>query len=130
MSASDRFTVLIVDDDPGYRVALTALLESEGIEVAGAAANGAEAVEAAERLRPTIATMDMDMPVMDGVAATRRIAPLGVHVVIVSGSESRGSIGDAVTAGAVATIVKSKVPTALVPLLRAIAAGEHPARAD
>ena len=126
MSAPDPFTVLIVDDDPGYRLALSALLESESIAVAGAAANGAEAVEAAERLRPTLATMDVDMPVMDGVEATRRIAPLGVLVVVVSGSESSEKVGEAMAAGAVASIVKSKVPTALAPLLRAIAAGEPP----
>ena len=125
MSADAPFSVLIVDDDAGYRMALTALLESEDIVVAAAAADGAEGVEAAERLRPSIVTMDIDMPLMDGVEATRRIAPLGIPVVILSGSESSERIGDAIEAGAVASMVKSRAPTALVPLLRAIAAGTH-----
>ena len=76
-------------------------------------------------LSPTIVTMDIDMPVVDGVEATARIAPLGIPVVVVSGSQSSERIGEAVAAGAVASVVKSQASTALTPLLRAVASGSR-----
>ncbi len=112
--------VLVVDDDANFVLALTALLETEGLEVAGSAANGADAVRLAEELRPSVVTMDIDMPIMDGVEATKRIVPLGIPVVIVSGSRSSERIGQAVAAGAVASIVKTEVTAALAPLLRSL----------
>jgi two-component system chemotaxis response regulator CheB len=66
--------VLIVDDSGFFRRRLTEMLNADPrLEVVGAAANGAEAVEQAAKLRPDVVTMDIEMPVMDGIAATRRI---------------------------------------------------------
>src|SRR5690348_9326821 len=80
--------ILIVDDDAAFRQVLRSLLEAAGLAVAGEAANGVEAVEFAGRLRPAAVTMDLDMPVRSGAAATREICSGGSPmVVIVSGSE-------------------------------------------
>ena len=68
-------TVLIADDQALVRSGLRAIIESEpGMEVVGEAADGAEAVEAVRRLRPDVALMDIRMPRLDGVAATRAAA--------------------------------------------------------
>jgi YesN/AraC family two-component response regulator len=63
--------VLLVDDDPTVRTVLNALLAECGFEVVGEAANGAEAVELAEDLRPDIVLMDIQMPTMNGYEAAR-----------------------------------------------------------
>jgi DNA-binding NarL/FixJ family response regulator len=120
VAAPQPIHVLIVDDDERFALAMTALLESDGFVVAGHARNGAEGVALAAQLRPTVATMDLGMPVMDGVEATRQIAALGITVVIVSGSDSSQRIGEAVAAGAVASLVKSDAVHSLALLLRAV----------
>ena len=122
MPAAKVLRVFIVDDDENYRTALRALVESDGMTVAGTAANGAEAVAGVKASKADVITMDLDMPIMDGVEATKRLAPLGIPIVIVSGSESSDRVGLAIAAGAVGSIVKAKVPDALLPLLRAVAA--------
>ena len=70
---SGRPTVLVVDDVPETRELLRFLLLDEGIPVVGEAGNGKQAVELARDLRPDVVLMDMMMPDMDGVAATRAI---------------------------------------------------------
>ena len=70
--------VLLVDDQQLVRTGFRMILADEpGIEVVGEAANGREAVEAAARLRPDVVVMDIRMPVMDGVEATRRLTAAG-----------------------------------------------------
>ena len=67
-------TVLVVDDQPLMRAALRTCLEAEpDITVVGEAANGADAVRMAHKLQPAVVVMDVRMPVMDGLEATRRI---------------------------------------------------------
>ena len=80
--------VLVAEDDPVVRVALGDLLEGEGFEVVGLAANGAEAVEMTERAEPEVVLSDVGMPVMDGLEATRSIKRRfpDVEVVILSAS--------------------------------------------
>jgi DNA-binding NarL/FixJ family response regulator len=112
--------VLIADDDDRFAAALQALLESEGLRVAGRARNGVEAIELAERLRPSVVTMDISMPIMDGVRATQAITALGIPVVLVSGSDAPQQLRDALEAGAVATILKTEAATSLAPLLREV----------
>src|SRR3954470_12619111 len=120
MVAATAIRVLIVDDDPRFALALTALLDVDGFEVVAHARNGEEAISYAEQLKPHVATMDIDMPVMDGVEATRQIAPLGIVVVVLSGSDSSERIGEAIAAGAVASLVKSDAVNSLAMLLRAV----------
>jgi len=68
--------VIIVDDQALFREGLRTVLSLQGIDVVGEAANGEEAVKLAERLAPDVVLMDLRMPVLDGVEATRRIAKL------------------------------------------------------
>jgi len=118
-AADKKLRVLIVDDDPRFGYALTALLETEGFEVVGHATNGAEGVAAAEKVRPDVVTMDLDMPEMNGVEATCRVTALGIPVVVVSGSTVTGT-DDAIAAGATATLTKREALAALPPLLRTL----------
>lgn len=103
--------VLIVDDSATARVLLGETLAAEpGITVVGEARNGEEAIEAARRLQPSLITMDVYMPVMDGLAATREIMiATPTPIVIVSSAVNRGEINlslDATTAGALSVVGK------------------------
>jgi CheY-like chemotaxis protein len=113
--------ILIVDDDRAFRLLLRNLLQGAGLAVVGEAADGAEAVELAERLRPTAISMDLEMPVRDGVAATREICSRGSPtVVILSGSQSSEQVAAAMEAGARWHVAKRDVGDQLVPVLRAL----------
>lgn len=76
-------TVLIVDDHAGFRASARELLESEGFEVVGEAGDAASAVDAASRLRPDIVLLDIQLPDVDGVQASREIEALEGHSEIV-----------------------------------------------
>ena len=67
-------TVLIVDDHPGFRSAARALLEADGFEVVGEAADGESGLAAAERLRPRLVLLDIQLPDLDGFAVAERLA--------------------------------------------------------
>jgi CheY-like chemotaxis protein len=85
-----RVTVLIVDDHEDYRRSASALLESEGFAVVGAAADGAAAIEAAERLRPQVVLLDIQLPDIDGFGVAERLAdtPDPPRVVLISSREA------------------------------------------
>ncbi len=84
------WTVLIVDDHAGFRAGARALLEAEGFEVLGEAADGEAAVEQARRLRPQVVLLDVQLPGIDGFAVAERLAaePAAPAVVLIS---SRGA---------------------------------------
>jgi DNA-binding NarL/FixJ family response regulator len=86
------WTILIVDDHPGFRASARALLEADGFEVLGEAADGASAVEQARRLRPEVVLLDIQLPGMDGFAVADRLAaePAAPAVVLIS-SRGRGA---------------------------------------
>ena len=99
--------VLIVDDHAGFAEALVSLLSTDDrIEVVGIGHNGEEALRLADTLAPDIVLMDLDMPVMNGVEATRALVERGRRVLMLTGSESASDIVLARRAGASGLIRK------------------------
>jgi DNA-binding NarL/FixJ family response regulator len=102
--------ILLVDDHPLFRAATACLLRPDlGFEVVGEAADGAEAVEQARLHRPDVILMDLAMPVMGGLAATRQIlAENGeARVIVLTASESRDCRFSAFASGALACLPKN-----------------------
>jgi DNA-binding NarL/FixJ family response regulator len=100
--------VLIVDDQEAFRSAARMVVElSDGFEVVGEAASGEEGIRLVEGLTPDLALMDIKMPGMDGLEATRRIVAAGHRVRIVALSTYEEYAAQALDAGAVAFIAKS-----------------------
>ena len=83
-------TVLIVDDHAAFRASARALLQAEGFEVVGEAADGAEAVQAVTSLRPEIVLLDIQLPDLDGLAVAEQLAavPDGPAVVLISSRDA------------------------------------------
>ena len=125
---SARVRVLLVDDDVAFLDALEAILAHElTLEVVGRAATGREAVERALELRPDVVTMDLEMPQLDGLAATRELVALGlpVKVIVVSASHYGDRAEEARAAGAAAFLTKSQAATQLVETIAAVAKAER-----
>ncbi|MCY3679269.1 MAG: response regulator transcription factor [Gemmatimonadetes bacterium] len=118
--------VLLVDDHNVVRAGLKALLESTGrVDVAGEASSGEEAVAKARMLEPDIVIMDLAMPGMDGVEATRRITGLGLKtkVLVLTIHDEDEFLVPALNAGAVSFLNKSAAHTDLMGALEAVARG-------
>ena len=121
--------VLLVDDHRLVRAGLQSLLAAcEDIEVVGSAADGREALELVGQLQPDVVLMDLSMPGMGGVEATRRLleAHPGVQVVVLTSFSDQEQVLDAVDAGAVGYLLKDADPDDLVDGVRAAAAGQSP----
>jgi DNA-binding NarL/FixJ family response regulator len=121
--------VLIADDQPLMRAGFRMVLEVEDdITVVGEAANGEQAVHSAQRLRPDVVLMDIRMPDLDGIAATRQItgAPGGsaARVLIVTTFDLDEYVYDALGAGASGFLLKDSSPDQLVDAIRVVAGGE------
>jgi DNA-binding NarL/FixJ family response regulator len=118
--------VLLVDDHPAFLDALEVLLARDArIRVVGRAANGHEAIQRAHFLRPDIVTMDIEMPVLDGVGATRALMESGLdlNVILVSASAHSGRAEIARAAGAAGYVTKSRASEVLVETIVAVASG-------
>jgi DNA-binding NarL/FixJ family response regulator len=118
--------ILIADDHPLFRDGLRSLLQAQGHEVVGEAHNGLEAVELARQLRPELVLMDVSMPELDGVAATRLIAAEmpEVKVVILTASDHDETLFEAIKAGAQGYLLKNLEADDFFALLDRAAAGE------
>jgi DNA-binding NarL/FixJ family response regulator len=119
--------VLVVDDDKLMRAGLRAVLSSdEGIEVVGEAADGRAAIESAGRLEPDLVLMDVRMPEMDGITATREVlaASPEVRVVIVTTFEEDDYVFGALAAGASGFLLKRTGPEELIEAIKTVADGE------
>ena len=119
--------VLIVDDDHLMRAGLAELLSADpDIEVAGHAATGREALERARRLRPDVVLMDVRMPDLDGIAATRELTATETppRVLILTTFEQDEYIFGALRAGASGFLLKRTQPEELIAAVHTIASGE------
>jgi DNA-binding NarL/FixJ family response regulator len=120
--------VLVVDDHAMVRKGLVQLLSAvDGLEVVGEAANGREALAQAQTLAPDVVLMDLQMPVMDGVSATRELTALGgTQVLVLTSFSDTDRIVDALDAGAVGYMLKDAEPDDLVEAVRSVARGDSP----
>jgi DNA-binding NarL/FixJ family response regulator len=121
--------VVLVDDHAVVRSGLAQLLGgAEDIEVVGLAGEGAEALEVVRENRPDVVVMDLQMPGMDGVEATRRIgaAQLGCEVLVLTSFSDSARIVAALDAGAMGYLLKDADPEELLEGVRAVSRGESP----
>jgi DNA-binding NarL/FixJ family response regulator len=121
--------VLVVDDHQLVRAGLITLLEAAGdIEVAGEAADGQQALEAAAATAPDVVLMDLSMPVLDGVAATRLLLAERpqTRVVALTSFSDRQRVTDVLAAGATGYVLKDSRPDDLLAAVRAAADGHVP----
>jgi two-component system nitrate/nitrite response regulator NarL len=121
--------ILLVDDTALFRTAIAELIDGQdGLEVVGEAENGLEGVEKARALKPDVVVMDIEMPVMDGVQATRLIREQvpNVKVVMLTVSESDDHLLDAIRFGAHGYLLKNLRPAELYSLVRAVMRNETP----
>ena len=119
--------VLIADDHAVVREGLRAVIGSEAdMDVVGEAATGEEVVERAAELRPNVILMDIQMPQVNGIEATRRILETNpdVGVVVLTMFEDDDSVFSAMRAGARGYVLKGAPPSEILKVLRAVAAGE------
>jgi DNA-binding NarL/FixJ family response regulator len=108
-TGDEPLRVLVVDDHPVYRDGLAALLASvDGVEVVGTAADGRQAISAVRELAPDVVIMDIQMPVLDGIEATRRVTAdnPALGVVVLTMSEDDGTVFAAMQAGARGYLLK------------------------
>ena len=119
--------VLLVDDDHLMRAGLRAVLSTDAsVEVVGEAGNGRAAVESARALRPDLVLMDVRMPDLDGIAATREVLATSpeVKVVILTTFEQDDYIFGALNAGASGFLLKRTAPEELLTAIHTVAAGD------
>lgn len=122
-------TILLVDDHQLVRAGLASLLDSAAdLQVVGQAADGQQALELATDLDPDVVLMDLSMPVMDGVEATRLIlaARPTTRVVVLTSFSDQPRVADALAAGAVGYLLKDCEPRDLMAAVRAAAQGHAP----
>ncbi len=120
--------VLLVDDHPLFRDGVRSLLEARGVEVVGEAGDGQEALEAALRLRPDVILMDITMPRMDGLEATRliKVRLPEVKIVILTVSDEDRTLFEAIKSGAQGYLLKDLQADEFFSLLSGIDRGEAP----
>ena len=123
---TEPIRVLVADDHPIFRDGLAMLLASvDGIEVVGTAADGAEAVASAVRLQPDVVVMDVQMPKLNGVEATRRLAAdaPSIGILVLTMSEDDGTVFATIRAGARGYLVKGAEQEEIVRAITTVASG-------
>ncbi len=123
----NKTRVLVVDDHPLVRQGIVTFIgEEEDLEVAGEAANGQEALELAMQIHPDVILMDLAMPVMDGIAATRELATRcpEIQVLVLTSFMDDAQIRAALQAGAEGYLLKDTPPDKLMSAIRCATRGE------
>ncbi|HYL07939.1 MAG TPA: response regulator transcription factor, partial [Candidatus Udaeobacter sp.] len=126
--ATKAARVLVVDDQTLFRTGLTSLLaQDERVEVVGQAVDGADAVKQATRLKPDVVLMDIKMPNLDGIEATRQIVEMvpGVKVLMLTTFETDSQVIQALKAGASGYVLKDSSAAAIVSSIAAVLTGER-----
>ena len=121
-------TILTADDHPLIRDGLAAVIRAEpGLQVVGEAANGEDAIEAYARLRPDVVLMDLRMPVMDGLTATRAILAddPSARIIVLTTYDGDEDIHRALAAGARGYLLKDMMRTELLSVIRAVHRGQR-----
>jgi DNA-binding NarL/FixJ family response regulator len=118
--------ILIADDHALFRSSLSSLLTARGLEVVGEARDGHAAVELARKLKPDVVLMDLDMPGLDGLGATRLISAEmpQVKIVVLTGSDEDAKLFEAIKSGAQGYLNKDLEPQEFFTLLEGIERGE------
>jgi DNA-binding NarL/FixJ family response regulator len=118
--------VVIADDHPFYRDGLAKLLQSNGIDVAAQAANGEAAIRAVQETAPDVVVMDLNMPGMSGLEATRQLTEVAPHtrVLVLSVSAQEDDVTEAILAGASGYVLKESPVEEVVAGIEAAAAGQ------
>jgi two-component system, NarL family, response regulator NreC len=127
MTRPDVIRVILADDHLVVRAGLKALLgATKDIQVVGEATNGREAIALIQRLSPDVAVMDLDMPQMDGIAATKELATLNLptQVLILTMHTEEEYLVTLLEAGAAGYLVKNAADRELADAVRAVAAGD------
>ena len=119
-------TVVLADDQELVRSGLRSLLEARGVDVLGEAANGREAVALARARQPDVLVMDIRMPVLDGIAATRELTATtsATRVLVLTTYDLDRYVYDALQAGAAGFLLKASPPDRLAEAVRVVADGE------
>jgi DNA-binding NarL/FixJ family response regulator len=119
-------SVVIADDQDLIRSGLQLVLQSRGCDVLGVAADGRAAVELVRRVQPDVVLMDIRMPVLDGIAATREItaSPVATRVLVLTTYDLDNYVYEALKAGAAGFLLKATPPDRLVAGIENVAAGE------
>jgi DNA-binding NarL/FixJ family response regulator len=129
MTEPVTISVLLVDDHPLVRAGLTTLLAStEDLVVVGEASGGEQAIELAVERKPDVVLMDLSMPGMNGVEATRGLLALQpeTHVVVLTSFHDQAQVAGALEAGAVGYLLKDSDPRDVLSAIRSAASGHAP----
>jgi len=124
---SGKIRILVTDDHIVVRKGLVAMLETEpDIQVIGEASNGAEALKMAQELIPDVVLMDLVMPVMDGIEATRQIKQTvpSVNILVLTSFSTNDKVLPSLNAGAIGYLLKDSTPAELVRAIHQVAQGE------
>jgi DNA-binding NarL/FixJ family response regulator len=128
VTAGEPIRVVVADDQELVRAGFRLLVDSEdGMEVVGEATDGRQAVDLAVRLQPDVVLMDIRMPKLDGIAATRELSALAaahVRVLVVTTYEIDEYVFEAIRAGASGFVLKDTRPADLLDAIRVVAAGD------
>lgn len=124
----DKIKVMIVDDHPVFRQGLRNILAMhEDVLIVGEAADGREAIKLAQRLQPDVVMMDINLPTLNGLQATRELKRLcpEINIIMLTAYDDKEQIYHAIRAGASAYHAKDVSPTSLVDVIRCVSQGQY-----